>query len=188
MQALNPLNYRIHLEPDLNRFKFDGQCEILLDAPQTVSEVTLNILDIAIWSCRLLKRDGDGFVACPFKVDPGKEEVRVTLPEATSGKIRLRIDYQGEINDKMAGFYRSKYIYQGETRFIAVTQFEESDARRAFPCFDHPLEKATFDIELIIDENLTAISNGTIIEEGNFNDLISKNNKFMNPTWRFISI
>ncbi len=68
MQVLNPLNYRIHLEPDLTRFKFDGKCEILLDTAETVSEVTLNILEIAIWNCRLLQ--GDGFVNCPFTVDP----------------------------------------------------------------------------------------------------------------------
>jgi len=165
MQELNPLNYRIHLEPDLTRFRFDGNCEILLEATETVSEVTLNILDIAIWSCRLLKGEGDGFVNCPFRVDPAKEEVRVTLPDATSGKIRLKIDYQGSINDKMAGFYRSKYTYQGETRFIAVTQFEESDARRAFPCMDHPAKKATFDIEIDIDHQLVAISNGAVKKE-----------------------
>ena len=111
MQKLIPLNYRIHLEPDLNRFKFDGQCEILLDAPQTVSEVTLNILDVTIWSCRLLQ--GDGFVSCPFTVDPAEEEVRVSLPKPMSGTIRLKIDFQGSINDKMAGFYSSQYIYQG---------------------------------------------------------------------------
>ena len=163
MQALNPLNYRIHLEPDLTRFKFDGKCEILLEAPATVSEVTLNILEIAIWSCRL--QQGDGFVNCPFTVDPAREEVRVILPEPMSGKIRLKIDYQGSINDKMAGFYRSKYTYQGETRFIAVTQFEESDARRAFPCMDHPAKKATFDITIDIDHKLVAISNGAVKKE-----------------------
>jgi aminopeptidase N len=163
MQALIPLNYRIHLEPDLTRFKFDGKCEILLDAPQSISEVVLNILEIAIWSCRL--RQGDGFVNCAFTVDPDREEVRVSLPEPMSGKIRLIIDYQGSINDKMAGFYRSKYTFQGETRFIAVTQFEESDARRAFPCMDHPAKKATFDIKIDIDNQLVAISNGAVKKE-----------------------
>jgi len=163
MQALIPLNYRIHLEPDLTRFKFDGKCEILLDAPQSISEVVLNILEIAIWSCRL--RQGDGFVNCAFTVDPDREEVRVSLPEPMSGKIRLIIDYQGSINDKMAGFYRSKYTFQGETRFIAVTQFEESDARRAFPCMDHPAKKATFDIKMDIDNQLVAISNGAVKKE-----------------------
>ena len=163
MQELNPLNYRIHLEPDLARFKFDGTCEILLDAPQTVSEVTLNILELAIWSCRL--RQGDGFVNCPFTANPDREEVRVILPEPASGKIRLIIDYQGLINDKMAGFYRSKYTFEGQTRFIAVTQFEESDARRAFPCMDHPAKKATFDINMDIDHKLVAISNGAVKKE-----------------------
>jgi tricorn protease interacting factor F2/3 len=65
----------------------------------------------------------------------------------------------------MAGFYRSKYTYQGETKFIAVTQFEESDARRAFPCMDHPAKKATFDIKIDIDPKLTAISNGAVKKE-----------------------
>ncbi len=163
MQELNPLNYRIHLVPDLTHFKFDGNCEILLDAPQAVSEVSLNILEIAIWSCRL--QQGDEFVNCSFTVHPAGEEVRVILPEPKSGKIRLKIDYQGSINDKMAGFYRSKYTYQGETRFIAVTQFEESDARRAFPCMDHPAKKATFDIKIDVDNKLVAISNEAVKKE-----------------------
>jgi tricorn protease interacting factor F2/3 len=163
MPELNPLNYRIHLVPDLTHFKFDGKCEILLDAPQAVSEVSLNILEIAIWSCRL--QQGDEFVNCPFTVHPAGEEIRVILPEPKSGKIRLKIDYQGSINDKMAGFYRSKYTYQGETRFIAVTQFEESDARRAFPCMDHPAKKATFDIKIDVDNELVAISNQAVKKE-----------------------
>ena len=171
MQKLNPLNYRIHLEPDLDRFIFDGKCEILLDAPETVSEVALNILEIAIWSCRL--EQGEGFVNCSFTVDTAKEEIRVILPEPMSGRINLKIDYQGFINDKMAGFYRSKYSYLGNTRFIAVTQFEESDARRAFPCMDHPAQKATFDIIIDIDNTQVAISNGAVKKE----DQIDKGKK-----------
>jgi len=75
------------------------------------------------------------------------------------------IDYEGLINDKMAGFYRSKYDAYGKTKYIAVTQFQESDARRAFPCMDHPLKKAVFDIDMIVDENLTVISNTEIAAE-----------------------
>jgi tricorn protease interacting factor F2/3 len=79
-----------------------------------------------------------------------------------SGKSRLKIDYQGQINDEMAGFYRSKYVYQEQVKYMAVTQFEESDARRAFPCMDHPGHKATFDISIDIDPDLVAISNGAV--------------------------
>ncbi|MEJ2166318.1 MAG: M1 family metallopeptidase [Desulfobacterales bacterium] len=163
MKPVNPINYRIHLEPDLVNFKIAGKCEITFEAPDAVSELDLNILEIAVWSCRVWKAGEP--VNCPFKVNPGKEELRIFLPEPMSGTIKLEIDYQGLINDKMAGFYRSKYTNQGQTRYIAVTQFEESDARRAFPCLDHPACKATFDIVLDIDKNLAAISNAAIKNE-----------------------
>ncbi|MBT8373012.1 MAG: M1 family metallopeptidase [Deltaproteobacteria bacterium] len=156
----SPLNYKIHLVPDLINFKFEGQCEIILEAPEPVAEVRLNILEIAIWCCRILQ--GDRFVNCAFSVNPAQEELRIILPEPISGKISLKIDYLGLINDKMAGFYRSKYTYQGQTQYIAVTQFEESDARRAFPCMDHPAQKATFDISVDIDKDLVAVSNGAV--------------------------
>ena len=51
--------------------------------------------------------------------------------------------FTGVLNDKMAGFYRSKYTNtQGESRYMAVTQFEATDARRCFPCWDEPSLKA----------------------------------------------
>ena len=172
MQELIPLNYSIHLEPDLVGFTFAGKCEILIDAPGSTAEVRLNILEIAIWNCEIVR--GDGWINCAFAVDPKKEEVRIVLPEPMFGKIRLKIEYQGLINDKMAGFYRSKYIYQGETRYMAVTQFEESDARRAFPCIDHPAKKATFGITIDIDSELVAISNCAAKEEELLNNIFSR--------------
>ena len=163
MQQLVPLNYKIHLEPDLVNFRFEGQCELLLNAPEPAEELTLNILEIAIWRCQFLQ--GDSSIDCAFTVNPSEEELRINLPKPRSGKISLKIDYQGLINDKMAGFYRSKYLYQEEIQYMAVTQFEESDARRAFPCIDHPAHKATFDISIDIDDNLVAISNEDIKKE-----------------------
>jgi tricorn protease interacting factor F2/3 len=163
MQPIKPLNYRIHLKPDLVHFNFEGTCEAVFEASRPVTELVLNILEIAIWSCKVWQADAP--VNCAFRVNPADEEVHIYLPASMSGTIRLQIHYQGLINDKMAGFYRSKYTHQGETKYIAVTQFEESDARRAFPCLDHPVGKATFDIILEIDQNLTAISNQTIKQE-----------------------
>ncbi|UCF57290.1 MAG: M1 family metallopeptidase [Deltaproteobacteria bacterium] len=160
MGDVNPINYKIHLEPDLDRFKFSGSTQILVEAVSPVQEISLNILELAIWGCKV-KLDDD-FLDCPFSVDPKKEEIRISFPKEMTGKINLRIEYVGQINDKMAGFYRSKYVVDGKEKYIAVTQFEESDARRAFPCFDHPAKKATFDVEMIIDEELVAISNGPI--------------------------
>jgi len=163
MQPITFTNYRILLKPDLVTFNFEGRCEVTIEASEAITMLDLNILEIAVWGCRV--RQADAWINCAFRVDPGKEEVRIFLPAPMLATIQLAIDYQGMINDKMAGFYRSKYRHQGETRYIAVTQFEESDARRAFPCRDHPAGKATFDIMLDIDKNLAAISNERIERE-----------------------
>jgi tricorn protease interacting factor F2/3 len=163
MNALNPINYKIHLEPDLENFTFSGNMELLLETQTPVKEIILNILELAIWNCKV-SIDGN-YQDCSFCVDPQKETLSISLPKAMDGQITLQIDYQGIINDKMAGFYRSKYEIEGKSYFIAVTQFEESDARRAFPCMDHPLKKATFDVDMIVDEDLVPVSNETPIEE-----------------------
>jgi tricorn protease interacting factor F2/3 len=163
MTSYQPLNYKIHLIPDLARFTFTGTAEISLVAPKPVEEIVLNALEIDIKDCRVLQSsDADD---CAFTLDSDKEELRIILPEPLSGDIRLSIDYQGLINDKMAGFYRSKYAYEDRTGYMAVTQFEESDARRAFPCMDYPACKATFDISMDIDPLLVAISNGAVKEK-----------------------
>jgi tricorn protease interacting factor F2/3 len=168
MGEVHPIHYEIHLEPDLDRFKFDGSVEILVEAVDPVREISLNILELAIWRCKA--KSDEAFVDCPFSIDPKKEEMKISFPREVVGKIDLKIEYVGEINSKMAGFYRSRYVADGKEKYIAVTQFEESDARRAFPCFDHPLKKATFDVAMVIDQALMGISNGPIVEEKRLED------------------
>jgi tricorn protease interacting factor F2/3 len=163
MKGLVPINYKLHLEPDLTNFSFVGCTELLVEAQVSVREISLNILDLALWDCSV--RQESTYVNCSYFVDPHAEEFRLILPQEMSGPITVQINYQGCINDRMAGFYRSRYLYQGQTRYIAVTQFEESDARRAFPCLDHPSQKATFDIEIDIDPDLVAISNTDVRDE-----------------------
>ncbi len=163
MQEVNPINYKIQLEPDLTKFKVSGHLEVLLEAIKLVDEIVLNSLELAIWQCAVMM--DEDFVACPFAVHPDQEELRIALPKEMSGKITLKIDYEGLINNKMAGFYRSQYNIDGDIKYIAVTQFEESDARRAFPCMDHLSKKATFEVEMTVDDALVAISNGIVLEE-----------------------
>lgn len=163
MNQVNPINYKIWLEPDLVNFSFAGATEIEFETQHPIEEITVNILELAIWNCKVAA--GDLVVKCPFLVNTEKEELRILLPKAMGGRIIVTIDYQGHINDKMTGFYRSKYIRGEETSYIAVTQFEESDARRAFPCMDHPAKKATFDVEIDVDPLFVAVSNGAIQAE-----------------------
>jgi hypothetical protein len=85
-----------------------------------------------------------------------------TLP---TGPAVLEIEFDGEINDRMNGFYRSQYKNkEGDTKYMAVTQFEACDARQAFPCWDEPSVKATFAISMVVPFELEALSNMPIKE------------------------
>lgn len=158
-----PINYKLCIRPDLKKLEFEGSVELTASVQSAVSEVTLNLLELAVWQCEIAT--DNGFLPCAFFVDPHKETLRIIFPGAVSGVFRLKIGYSGHINDKLAGFYRSTHGEGGNTRLLAVTQFEESAARMAFPCFDHPRFKATFDVTLIVDNRLSAISNGAVLSE-----------------------
>ncbi|MFY4727735.1 M1 family metallopeptidase, partial [Nitrospira sp. BLG_2] len=82
------------------------------------------------------------------------------------GEWRLHLSFHGKLNDQLRGFYRSTYKdVLGTQQTLAATQFEATDARRAFPCWDEPDFKAVFATTLVIDPHLTAISNTSVISE-----------------------
>jgi tricorn protease interacting factor F2/3 len=163
MAELKPLHYRLHLEPDLKRFRFEGKAEIEIETSGPVQTIPMNGLELAIWNCRVA--NGKDEMKCAFSMDPLKESLTVHLPSELNGRFVLKIDYAGEINNRMAGFYRTRYVREGVEKIAAVTQFEENDARRAFPCFDHPARKASFAVEIVVENGLTAISNNPVEEE-----------------------
>ena len=94
------------------------------------------------------------------------------------GKAQLEVKFTGQLNDKMAGFYRSTYKKpDGTDGILAVSQMEPTDARRAFPCFDEPSLKAEFTVTLITDKNLTALSNMDVASEADYQSEISGTTK-----------
>ena len=157
-QSIDPIHYYLTIEPDLQRFLFTGQVILQAHAEIATETIVLDCAEIAVWEC-WIKTDLEPEETCRFALDPANERLTVHLPFSISGTFELSITFAGKINDRMAGFYRSR-IYDNPTAdYIAVTQFQESDARRAFPCLDHPAKKAAFELELIIDQQLTAVSN-----------------------------
>ncbi|MFC1516218.1 M1 family metallopeptidase [Thermodesulfobacteriota bacterium] len=155
-------DYNITIEPDLKEFTFSGQTEVRIRAIEAIEEITLHALELTVLECFLII-DKDK-MPCAFELHPEKESLQIRLPRKQKGHFTVSIEYHGVINDRMAGFYRSSYSMDGQTRYIAVTQFQESDARRAFPCLDHPVHKAVFNIEIIADENLVVVSNTPVAE------------------------
>ena len=97
---------------------------------------------------------------------------------AAGSDAQLKLTFTGILNDNMAGFYRSSYKKDGETKYIASTQMEPTDARRAFPCFDEPALKAKFTVTLVADKSMTCLSNMDVASETDVKDTAKKAVKF----------
>src|SRR5438093_6157369 len=163
---VTPIRYELRLEPDLTTLTFTGDETIMLDVAEPTSEIVLNAVELAIGQATLANDRGDSRRGTPV-VDEAAERCRITFPSRIApGAWRLRLAFTGTLNDKLRGFYRSSYKDpSGVTRLMAATQFEATDARRAFPCWDEPAFKAVFAVTLVIDPTLTAVSNTAVASE-----------------------
>jgi len=157
-----PLHYDLSLVPDLKNYTFDGTVVINVKVKKEgLKQFTVHSNDIKISSV-VFGESNKG--TCAF--NEKDTTVTFTFDSALpAGDGKVTIVYQGQLNDKMAGFYRSKYVLNGEERVAATTQFEPTDARRAFPCWDEPEHKATFSVTLTVDKKLVALSNMPIVSE-----------------------
>jgi tricorn protease interacting factor F2/3 len=162
---MKPTHYSLHLEPDLKSFLCPGSVVITLHSSESISSIVLNSKDLEISQCLLAAADSDHSEVCSFQLIPEKEELRIILPKSLSGQIKIKISFIGKIHDDLLGLYRSHYEERGQTKYIAVTQFEEREARRVFPCIDHPAYKAVFDVEFVVANELRVIGNTPIIAE-----------------------
>jgi puromycin-sensitive aminopeptidase len=161
-----PMRYDLRLEPDLPGAKFSGQEIITLAIHRPTADIVLNALEIDIVSAQIEGGSGSTMQA-RITLDASLERCHLTFTELLSpGTWRLIIAFHGTLNDKLRGFYRSTYKDErGLTHSLAATQFEATDARRAFPCWDEPDFKAVFATTLVIDPTLTAVSNSSIATE-----------------------
>ncbi|MHA1726093.1 MAG: M1 family metallopeptidase [Promethearchaeota archaeon] len=161
---IHPIHYKIHLKFDLSKdHHFEGRVEMLLTSEHPTSQIFLNAENLAIWKCAV-KKEGE-MEDCSFKFNPHEQELRVFLAEELKKDFVILIDYTGKYSPDLLGIYRCKYKHKNKEQFMISTQFEEHFARRAFPCFDHPSKKATFEIEFVIDKDLVGISNTRIKKE-----------------------
>ncbi len=153
-----PLHYQITLAPDLARERFEGEETIDIRVDKPTSRLTLNALELEI-------RDAEFLVA--GRTEPATVATDAALQQATFsvarrlpvGSAKLKLRFSGTLNRELRGLYLSR----AGGRKYAITQFEATDARRAFPCFDEPALKASFSISVNVDKRDTAISNGRLL-------------------------
>ncbi|MEA3399217.1 MAG: M1 family metallopeptidase, partial [Patescibacteria group bacterium] len=156
---ITPIKYNLTLKPDLNSFTFDGKEEIQISLDKEIKSITLHSKGLDIETVKISQKKNFQFAD---KITYNQKTETVTFyfkKNIKKGRAKISIVFKGIINDKLRGFYRSKYTIKGKTKYLATTQFEATDARRAFPCFDEPSHKAKFNVSLIIPGSYTAISN-----------------------------
>jgi aminopeptidase N len=153
--TVTPTHYALWFAPDLQNATFRGRETIDIDIPGPTASVTLNAAEIQFGAVTITA--GGRMQTADVTLDEKNEMATLTVPRALpKGAASIQITYTGILNDKLRGFYLSK----ANGRRYAVSQMEATDARRAFPSFDEPAYKATFDVSLMIDTGDTAISNG----------------------------
>jgi len=160
-----PLEYSIRIVPDLAKLAFTGSEEIKIKATASLRELVLNSAELEI-----SKASVDGIQLSPdaIKLDPNNELLTIALPnELPAGEHILGLEFTGKITPKGRGFYYMPYQEQGTgAKKIALgTQFEPSDARRFFPCWDEPSFRARFQLTAVVPENWLAVSNMPIESE-----------------------
>jgi len=159
---IKPLHYDVTFELDLEALAFRGTVVIDLVVLEETDTIVLHSLGLNLLNVSL---SGDKWPATdPKSIDIDSEDETASfvfhgaLPPKAN--VYLKIDFTGVLREQFSGLYRVKYTSRdGTVKYGAATQFQATDARRALPCFDEPALKATFNMTLVLDADLTALSN-----------------------------
>jgi aminopeptidase N/puromycin-sensitive aminopeptidase len=159
-EGVVPQHYSLVFTPDLDKATFSGDETIEVQLAKPSASITLNAAELQFLSAEITQNQKTQPAQASFAAE--KEQATLTVASPLEpGPATIHIEFTGILNDKLRGFYLAK----SKTRNYAVTQFEATDARRAFPSFDEPALKATFDISLVVSQGDTAISNGKIVSD-----------------------
>ncbi|EEF46103.1 puromycin-sensitive aminopeptidase, putative [Ricinus communis] len=163
-----PKRYDIRIKPDLSACTFSGTVSVDLEIVSNTKFIVLNAADLSVKSNSVNFTSSSSKMVEAVKAELFEGDDILVLEFAETlpvGAGILAIEFDGVLNDKMKGLYKSTYEINGEKKNMAVTQFEPADARRCFPCWDEPACKAKFKITLDVQTELVALSNMPVVEE-----------------------
>jgi aminopeptidase N len=165
-----PTEYSIRIVPDIDKFTFAGTETVKLNVRSPVNQLILNALELKIEAASL---DGQELPASAIKTDNQNELLTLVLPsELATGDHTLALRFAGKINQQGQGLFYMLYQEQGSgaRKIMLGTQFEATDARRFFPCWDEPLFRACFQLTAVVPENWLAVSNMPVESEKKIGD------------------
>src|SRR5437660_1601342 len=164
-KQLRPTEYAIWFKPDLKKLTFSGREIVKLNVEQSTRQIILNALDLTVSAAEV---DGKAVPKTAINFDGKAELLTIAAPEELApGEHTLVLKFDGKINQFGRGLFYAKYQEQrtGANRMFLGTQFEATDARRLFPCWDEPVFRARFHLTAVVPENWMAVSNMPIASE-----------------------
>jgi puromycin-sensitive aminopeptidase len=166
-RTVTPSRYDLAMSPDLRGRTFVGRVTTAVTVHEPISQIVCNASELTVHQAWVVDASGAKTMATGIAHDAETERVTLTMERTILvGAAKIVFEFEGALNDKLAGFYASTYTADdGVVHTIAATQFESTDARKAFPCWDEPDLKAVFSVTMIVDSGLTAISNEPVHSE-----------------------
>ncbi|XP_060101068.1 thyrotropin-releasing hormone-degrading ectoenzyme isoform X2 [Heteronotia binoei] len=159
---LRPLHYNLMLSAFMENFTFGGEVNVQVECLNATRYIVLHAHRMHIEAVRVAEdRLAGALRVSSFFLYPQTQVFVVVLNRSLEAlrSYNLKILYNAPIENELLGFFRSSYVLYGERRFLAVTQFSPTHARKAFPCFDEPIYKATFKISIKHQATYLSLSN-----------------------------
>ena len=159
---VSPRRYELRLAPDVDAGTFDGEVRIEAHAGRPVQRIVLHALDLTVTAARVVTSGSEALDAETAPDPDHADRLVLELPQPVeAGDLRIDVSFRGSFSEQLCGLYRSTWVdAAGHSRALALTQFEATDARRAFPCFDEPDRKASFAVTVDVPAGMEAVSNG----------------------------
>src|SRR5881227_3732208 len=160
-----PTDYSVRIVPDIDKLTFAGTETVKLTARRRVRQLVLNALELKIEAASI---DGKELPDSAIKTDTKNELLTLALrSELATGEHTLTLRFTGKIDERGQGLFYMRYEEQGSgvRKTMLGSQFEATDARRFFPCWDEPVFRARFQLTAVVPENWLAVSNMPVESE-----------------------
>lgn len=177
---IKPVHYDLEVKPLMEQDTYTGSVDISINVSSSTRYLWLHLRETRITRLPVLRRPSGEQVQVRQCFEYKKQEYVVVEaeeelePNTGEGPYHLILEFAGWLNGSLVGFYRTTYVEKGQTKSIAATDHEPTDARKSFPCFDEPNKKATYTISIVHSKEYKALSNMPVEKEESVDDTWSR--------------
>ena len=155
-----PVEYALHLRPDIATRTFQGTQTITLDVRRPTQAIVMNALNLEVAAATLRGPDGEPVALAPPRADAAAQTIAFALPAPLApGRYTLAMAWRGTINGAVEGLYLDRQVDAGGERLTLATDLEPTSARRVLPCWDEPVFRARFRLTVDLGAGTSAYSN-----------------------------